>query len=91
MGLIGNLLIFILAKTSRFNALLIAFWTFLIVSAGSVVLAWLIGSRVDPQFSLGSVVVGYVVSFLFWYGLHWMWSQKGQVAVWIVGRSTSVA
>ena len=81
MGLIGNLVVFILAKTTRFNSLRIALWTFLIVSAVPLILVSLIGSRVDPQFSLGSVVVGYVVSFLFWYGLHWMWAQKSQVAV----------
>ena len=81
IGLIGNLVVFILAKTTRFNSLRIALWTFLIVSAVPLILVSLIGSRVDPQFSLGSVVVGYVVSFLFWYGLHWMWAQKSQVAV----------
>ena len=82
-GLMGNLVVFILAKATRFNSLRGALWTFLIVSVVPAILASLIGSRVDRQFSLGSVVVAYVVSFLFWYGLHWMWSQKsrGQVAV----------
>jgi hypothetical protein len=82
-GLIGNLVVFILAKTTRLNSLRTAFWTFLIANAVPAILLALIGSRIDPQFRLGSVLVGYVVSFLFWYGLHWMWSQKnrGQVAV----------
>ena len=81
-GLIGNLIVFILAKATRFNPLWIAFWTFLIVHALLATLSALIGSQSDPQFSLGSVVVGYVVSFLFWYGLHWMWAHKssGQIA-----------
>lgn len=77
-GLIGNLVIFILVKTTRFNSLRTAFWTFLIVTAVPAILVAIIGSRVDPQFRLGSVLVGYVVSFLFWYGLHWMWSLKGR-------------
>ena len=80
-GLIGNLVVFILIKTTRFNSLRIAFWTFLIVTGVPAILLAIIGSRIDPQFRLGSVLVGYVVSFLFWYGLHWMWSQKSQVAV----------
>ncbi|MDQ3473759.1 MAG: hypothetical protein M3447_08480, partial [Acidobacteriota bacterium] len=79
-GLIGNLIVFILAKTTRLNSLRTAFWTFLIVTAVPAILVTFIGSRVDPQFRLGSVLVGYVVSFLFWYGLHWMWSQKSQIA-----------
>jgi hypothetical protein len=79
-GLIGNLIVFILAKTTRFNSLRVAFWTFLVAHVLPLILALIIGSRLDPQFSLGSVVVGYVVSFLFWYGLHWMWAQKSQVA-----------
>jgi len=42
----------------------------------------LIGGRVDPQFRLGSVLIGYVVSFLFWFGLHWMWAKSSrQLAV----------
>lgn len=82
-GLIGNLIVFILAKATRFNSLRVALWTFLVVTIVPAVLVSLIGSRVDPQFNLGGVVVGYVVSFLFWYGLHWMWAQKsrGHVAV----------
>ena len=79
-GLIGNLIVFILAKATRLKSLRTAFWTFLIVTVVPAILVVLIGSRVDPQFNLGGVVVGYVVSFLFWYGLHWMWSQRSQVA-----------
>lgn len=77
-GLIGNLVVFILAKTTRLNSLRTAFLTFLIVNAVPAILLAFIGSRLDPQFRLGSVLVGYVVSFLLWYGLHWMWSQKGR-------------
>lgn len=82
-GLIGNLIVFILAKATRFNPLRVAFWTFLIVHALPLTLLALVGSRLQPQFPLGSVAVGYVVSFLFWFGLHWMWAHKrsGQVAV----------
>lgn len=77
-GLIGNLVVFILAKATRFNPLRIALWTFLVVNGVLLILSALIGGRVDPLFSLASVVVGYVVSFLFWSGLHWLWVQKGR-------------
>jgi hypothetical protein len=46
-----------------------------------VLLLALTVGRGDPQFRLGSVVIGYVVSFLFWFALHWMWAMsKGQLA-----------
>ena len=82
-GVVGNLIVFILAKATRLNTLRVALWTFLIVHVVPLAVLSIVGSRLEPQFPLGSVVVGYVVSFLFWFGLHWMWAQKrrGQVAV----------
>ena len=77
-GLVGNLIIFILAKVTRLNPLRVALWTFLIVHAVPGILVLLVGSRIDPQFSFAGVAVGYVVSFLFWYGLHWMWAQSNR-------------
>jgi hypothetical protein len=82
VGFLGNVFIFLLVKTTKFNSLRIALWTFLIVSAAPVLLLALTAARSDPQFRLGSVVIGYVVSFLFWFGLHWMWAKsQGQVAL----------
>ena len=82
-GVIGNLVVFLLAKVTKLKPLRIAFWTFLVVNLFAFTTSLLIGMRIDPQFNLVGVVVGYVVSFLFWYGLHWMWAQKhrGEVAV----------
>jgi hypothetical protein len=77
-GLVGNLIVFILVKATRLNPLRVAFWTFLVVHAVPAILLLLVGSRVDPQFSVAGVTVGYVVSFLFWYGLHWMWAQRNR-------------
>lgn len=74
-GVIGNFIVFLLVKTTKLNPLRAALWTFLIVHGLPVVALVIIGSRIDPQFRLGPVVIGYVVSFLFWYGLHWMWAQ----------------
>lgn len=81
-GVIGNLIVFLLVKTTRLNPLRIALWTFLIVHSVLVLLLAIIAGRNDPQFSLGSVLIGYVVSFLFWFGLHWLWARSsGQLAV----------
>ena len=74
-GVIGNFIVFLLVKTTKLNPLRAALWTFLMVHAVPVIALAIIGSRIDPQIRLGLIVIGYVVSFLFWYGLHWMWAQ----------------
>ena len=75
-GVIGNLVVFVLLKTTKLNPLRTALWTFLIINGVLLIVAVLIGGRVDPQFRIGSVLVGYVVSFLFWFGLHWAWAKS---------------
>ena len=75
-GVIGNLVVFLLLKTTKLNPLRTALWTFLIINGVLLIVAVLIGGRVDPQFRIGSVLVGYVVSFLFWFGLHWLWAKS---------------
>lgn len=82
VGILGNIIVFLLVKTTRLNPVRTALWTFLVISAAPVLLLLLTVGRSDPQFRMGSVVVGYVVSFLFWFALHWMWAKsKGQLAV----------
>jgi hypothetical protein len=71
-GVIGNVIIFLLLKTTRFNPLRIAFWTLLVVHAVPAIFIAVIGQK-DPLFNPGSVAIGYVVSFLFWLFLHWVW------------------
>jgi hypothetical protein len=83
-GVVGNLIVFLIVKATRLNPLRTALWAFLVVNGALFFVATLIGSRVDPQFRLGSVLLGYVVSFLFWFGLHWVWAKSkgsGQLAV----------
>jgi hypothetical protein len=72
---VGNLIVFLLIKLTRFRPLRVAFWTFLIVTLVPAAAITLIAGR-DPKFNAPSVVIGYVVSFFFWYGLHWLWSNK---------------
>lgn len=74
-GIAGNLIIFLL-KLTRLNPIKTALWTMLAVNCLLAILALMIGSRVDTDFRPGSVLIAYVVSFLFWFGLHWVW-QKG--------------
>ena len=72
-GVLGNLIFFVLAKTTKFNRLRVALGTFGVVHAVLFLLGMLIAMRVDPTFNLAGVTVGYVASFLFWTGLHWAW------------------
>ena len=74
-GVVGNVIVFLLVKLTRLRPLRVAFWTFLIVTlVPSLALTLIAGA--DPKINAPRVVVGYVVSFMFWYGLHWLWSNK---------------
>jgi hypothetical protein len=74
-GIVGNLIVFLLVKLTRFRPHRIALWTFLIVSFVPALALTLIASA-DPNINGPRVLIGYVVSFFFWYGLHWLWSNK---------------
>ena len=74
-GVIGNLIVFLLVKTTKLNPLRLAFSTFVIVHALLLALGFVI-HRNDPTLSLNGVVLGYVVSFLFWTCLHWAWHRS---------------
>jgi len=79
-GLLGNLIVFLLVKTTRLDPVRVALWTFLILNGLPAIVLALVGSRIDPQFRTTATLVGYAASFLFWFGLHWVWSQtKGRV------------
>jgi hypothetical protein len=75
-GVVGNVIVFLLIKLTSFRPLRVALWTFLIVSLGTAIALTLIVGAADPNFNAPNVVIGYVVSFFFWYGLHWLWSNK---------------
>jgi len=74
-GVVGNLIVFLLVKLTRLRPLRVALWTFLIVTLVPALALTLIAGA-DPNINAPKVVVGYVVSFFFWYGLHWLWSNK---------------
>jgi len=75
-GVIGNLVIFLLAKVTRFDRFRTALYTMLIVHAVPLVFLVLLIGRTNPGFNKSSTIIGYVGSFLFWTGLHWMWSRN---------------
>jgi hypothetical protein len=74
-GVIGNLIVFLLVKTTRFDPVRVALWTFLVLNGLPAIVLAIVGSRIDPQFKTMATLVGYAASFLFWFGIHWAWSQ----------------
>ena len=79
-GIVGNLIIFVL-KMTKLNSSKTALWTMLAVNCLLAILALMIGSRVDPDFRPGSVLIAYIVSFLFWFSLHWVWEKSNRPLV----------
>lgn len=75
-GVIGNLFVFVLVKATRFHPLRIALWTFVIVHAALVTFALILDSFVSPHTATGAILIGYVLSFLFWLGVHWIWDLR---------------
>ena len=71
-GVIGNLIVFLLVKATKWDSLRIALCTFVVVHAALLTIIAILGPRVGP-FSIGPPLIGYVVSFVFWFGLHWVW------------------
>lgn len=74
-GIVGNLIIFLLMTITQLNPLRVALWTLLVVNGALLLVTIVVGSRVDPAFNLGGQILAYVVSFLFWFSLHWIWSK----------------
>ncbi|HXQ69874.1 MAG TPA: hypothetical protein VN844_05285 [Pyrinomonadaceae bacterium] len=80
-GVIGNLIVFLLVKMTRRDSFQIALWSFLVVHAVLAIIVAIIGPRVEAQFRFGPILLGYILSFLFWLGLHWAWQlSKRQLA-----------
>ena len=75
-GIISNLIIFPLVMATRLSPFRTALWSLVIVNGVLLLIALLIGSRVDPQFSFARVLIGYLVSFILWLAIHWIWQTK---------------
>jgi len=74
-GIVSNLIIFPLVILTRFSTFRTALWTLLAVNGALLLIATLIGSRVDPGFNFLIVFAAYLVSFAFWLAIHWLRSQ----------------
>ena len=72
-GVVANVIIFLLNKATKLDPLRTALWTVAVVHVVLLTLVLLVVSRIDPVFSTGRVLVGYVVSFAIWAGLHYAW------------------
>jgi hypothetical protein len=71
-GVIGNFIVFLLNKTTKLNPLRTASSVFAMVHAILLLLIVVI-SRNGPPVNWAGVMVGYVVSFVIWVGLHFAW------------------
>jgi hypothetical protein len=71
-GVIGNLIVFLLSKTTKLNPLRIALSVFAVVH-GVLLLLIVVLSRNGPPMNWTSVIIGYLVSFVIWVGLHFAW------------------
>ena len=78
-GVIGNLVVLILTKTTKFDPLRTALWTFAVMHAVPLLLVMLVVGRNDPGFNLAATVIGYLVSFAIWAGLHFAWRHRPPV------------
>ena len=75
-GVVSNLIILLLVKTKHLSQFRTALWSLLIVNGVLLVVGTLIGNAVDPRFNFPRLLVGYLVSFVFWLAIHWIWSQR---------------
>ena len=75
VGIVGNIVTFLLVKAAKLNPVRAALWCFGVVAGLLFILAAVLGGRVDPQFSLTRIAIAYLISFVFWFGLHWIWAK----------------
>ena len=73
-GVIGNFIVFLLAMSTKLNRWRTALATFAIVHAALLLLAFIMGRSIG-DLHVNAAVLAYVVSFLFWTGLHWAWHR----------------
>jgi len=75
-GVIGNLLVFVLNKTTKLNPLRTAIVVFAVVHAALLLLIVVISRNVPGMDNWGAVLISYVLSFAIWVGLHFAWRSK---------------
>ena len=76
-GVIGNFIVFLLSKTTKLDPLRTAISVFAVVHAVLLLLIVVI-SRNGPPVDWAGVIIGYLVSFVFWVGLHFAWRMTNR-------------
>ena len=71
-GVIGNFIVFLLAKTTKLNPLRTAITVFAVVHGALLLLIVVIASSLGPT-NWAGVLIGYLVSYVIWVGLHFAW------------------
>jgi hypothetical protein len=71
-GVIGNFIVFLLNKTTRLNPLRTAITVFAVVH-GALLLLIVVLSSSGPPVNWAAILIGYVLSFVIWVGLHFAW------------------
>ena len=77
-GVIGNLIVFLLAKTTKLNPLRTAITVFAVVHGVLLLLIVVIASSGVPT-NWAGVLIGYLVSYVFWVGLHFAWRRSAEI------------
>ena len=76
-GIVGNFIVFLLNKTTKLNPLRTAISVFAVVHAVLLLLIVVI-SRNGPAVNWVGVLIGYLVSFVIWVGLHFAWRSTAR-------------
>ena len=71
-GVIGNFIVFLLAKTTKLNPLRTAITVFAVVHGALLLLIVVISRSLGPT-NWAGVLIGYLVSYVIWVGLHFAW------------------
>ncbi|HKY41474.1 MAG TPA: hypothetical protein VJM50_00145 [Pyrinomonadaceae bacterium] len=80
-GVIGNFIVFLLNKTTKLNPLRTASSVFAVVHAVLLLLGVVMSMSGVPTNWVG-VLIGYLVSYVIWVGLHFAWHMtKGNHAL----------
>jgi len=74
-GVIGNLIVFLLIKTTKLNRLRVAITVFAVVHGVLLLVIVVISSSGVPLNWAGGLV-GYLVSYVFWVGLHFAFNHR---------------
>jgi len=87
-GVIGNLIVFVLNKTTKLNPLRTAALVFALAD-GALLLLIVVISRTGPAVNWIGILGGYVVSYAIWVGLHFAWHSISGAGSSMQGQASS--